>query len=357
MTLRVTRILATAGARTGAGIDRTALSVMTRLWLMDGPPESAAPRDQRDALLALYSGDRIERDPLCYFARPPTPEVSVRRRGGLRKGRRERLRWRSGYSTWDPQFQAEYDGHERNRYAWADAYRHDGFGRPTIVCLHSWMAGAFAAQPWLYPARRFYAAGYDVVFPILPFHGVRTQRGLGGRVFPGPDPAVTNEAFRQSVWDVRSLIRILQAERSGPIGVIGMSLGGYVTAVLAGAAPEIAFAVPIIPLVSFADLLWHHGRAHPERAKAEAAGIDIVLLRRLFMAHSPLRLPPQIPRDRLMIVAGSGDRICPREQIEALWDHWDRPRIHWYPGGHIAQFGRRRLFGEIRRFIDGLDLS
>ena len=48
------------------------------------------------------------------------------------------------------------------------------------------------------------------------------------------------------------------------------------------------------------------------------------------------------PEGRL-ILAGLCDRICTPDQAEALWQHWERPSIHWFPGSHLAPFGRREL--------------
>ena len=346
------RILTTMGA----SADRAVLRVMERLWLSGGRPDTDHDPADREAALELYAGEQVRDDPRAFFPDPPVPAFSVRRLGRLRRGRRERLRWESGYRTWDRAYQDEYDAYDRNRYAWAEGWRHEGFGHRTIVCLHTWMTGSFPLQRYVYGVRRLYAAGLDVVLFMLPFHGPRNPAGsrFGGQLFPGTSPQRTNEAFGQAVWDLRSLIAGLRAERAGPVGVMGMSLGGYTAAVMAAAEPELAFAIPMIPMVSMADLLWQHGEDHPIRREAEGRGVTVDVVRRLYSARSPVQLTPALSRERLMIVAGRGDRVCPPEHIEALWDHWDRPRIHWFSGGHVLHFGRRSVFTEVLDFLDGL---
>jgi hypothetical protein len=42
-----------------------------------------------------------------------------------------------------------------------------------------------------------------------------------------------------------------------------------------------------------------------------------------------------------LIVAGLADRICPPDQAQALFEHWERPAIHWFPGTHMVPIGRR----------------
>ena len=43
------------------------------------------------------------------------------------------------------------------------------------------------------------------------------------------------------------------------------------------------------------------------------------------------RSPPQINLDG-RVVASAQVRV----QARRLWLHWDRPRIAWYPGGHVG---------------------
>jgi pimeloyl-ACP methyl ester carboxylesterase len=58
-----------------------------------------------------------------------------------------------------------------------------------------------------------------------------------------------------------------------------------------------------------------------------------------------------------MIIAGRGDRITPPDQAEALWHHWQRPPLFWFPGGHLAQVGRGDAFRAMGRFLRGLGFT
>jgi hypothetical protein len=69
--------------------------------------------------------------------------------------------------------------------------------------------------------------------------------------------------------------------------------------------------------------------------------------------HSPLNYRPVVRKDRLMIIGGLGDRLTPPEQTELLWEHWGRPRLHWYPGNHLLHSGRGAYLREMRRFMVG----
>jgi pimeloyl-ACP methyl ester carboxylesterase len=220
--------------------------------------------------------------------------------------------------------------------------------------LHGWGGGT----PWI--TERSFAVGYwlrhgfDVVAFALPFHGARAP-GQSGVLFPSPNPLRTNEAFGQAVFDLRALAAWLRAKGSSAIGVMGMSLGGYTTALWASVAPSLAFAVAMIPAVSMASLMWRHGEASPARRRAVTAGITEDLLAAAFAVHAPTTRPCAIPRDRRFIIAGRGDRITPPDQAERLAAHWD-VGVTWFDGGHLAQLGRSDALRATRRRLGALGL-
>ena len=74
---------------------------------------------------------------------------------------------------------------------------------------------------------------------------------------------------------------------------------------------------------------------------------------RLMAVHAPLARPrPVVPKERLLIIAGRADRIAPPVHAEVLWEHWGRPEIHWFPGGHLAHFGRGGCLEAVRRHLE-----
>jgi len=336
-----------------AGVDRAALGVMQQVWLSDGDPTRAGARPDQTHTYDTYTDPALIDAPMRFFPAPDAAALRTRWWRPIWGGRRLRVSWPSGYQTWDPTYQATYQGYRRNSTAWAEWWRHGDVGRPTAICIHSWATPHFVLQREVFAVRKLFRDGWDVVLPVLPFHGPRTPRQarFGGQLFPGTDPQRTNEAFGQSAWDVRALIRALRAEGAGPVGVMGVSLGGYTTAMLAGIEPDLAFAIPIIPMVSFGDLLWHHGRGGTHRARAEAAGITRERLVEVFAVHAPLSMTPRLPVERRMIIAGRGDRVCPPAHVRRLWEHWDQPEMVWFDGGHIVRFGRRRMLATLRRFL------
>jgi hypothetical protein len=112
----------------------------------------------------------------------------------------------------------------------------------------------------------------------------------------------------------------------------------------------------MIPAVSMAKLMWRHGENSPARIRAAKAGITEDLLVDAFAVHAPTTRAPRVPRDRLAVIAGRGDRITPPEQAEALAEHWGVP-IAWFDGGHLAQVGRGDALRDVRRKLGAIGFA
>jgi pimeloyl-ACP methyl ester carboxylesterase len=220
-----------------------------------------------------------------------------------------------------------------------------------VLLIHGYRGGQWPIEEMVWPIEHFFDRGLDVVLPVLPFHGVRAPRAFSP-MFPGSDPRVTNEGFRQAVLDLRTLARHLLDRGAPAVGVMGMSLGGYTTALLATLEPRLAFAVPIIPLASIAHLVRSLGRFTGSPAEQEAQFEGLTAAHR---AVSPLSRSPLVDPGRMLIAAAEGDRIVPIEHARWLADHFRAP-LHVFHGGHILQFGRAEAFREIGKLLGRLGL-
>ncbi|MBI2893177.1 MAG: hypothetical protein HYY06_06460 [Deltaproteobacteria bacterium] len=330
-------------AKLGAAIDRLALRAMERVYLLGRRPSRRRPSGSQRLAFELYSDPALVADPDRAFPLPPPAERATRR--VVREvdgGRVESIRFPSDHATLDSARQAEYDADVENRTVHVRALLH-AEPRPAVICLHAWMSGRPAIDARVLEARLLHEKrGLDVYLMTMPFHGARAPRRapVGGTLFPSTSVMRTAEGFRQAVADARRLRALALEAGSASVGLVGMSLGGYTVALLSGLDARWSFAIPIIPMVSMADTLWDHGEGRPERAAAEEQGVTRETLRAAFAMHCPLSHPLKLPRSRVAIVAGRGDRVCPREHVERLWEHWGRPELSWFAGGHILQLGR-----------------
>jgi pimeloyl-ACP methyl ester carboxylesterase len=322
-----------------------------------------AARRQMAELARVY-GDGTLGLPSRFFLAPDEPVVQLAPAGGgpLRTHVVD-LSYRSDYEPFLP---AARELHLRATVNLTAHVRWwtSGRGRPVLVVLHGWAGGhhwvterTFAVEYWL-------RHGWDVAAFVLPFHGDRAPGShplRSGALFPSTNPVRTNEGFGQAIHDLRALSRFLRGRGAPAVGALGMSLGGYTTALWASVAgPDdvggIDFAVAMIPAVSMARLMWRHGANSPERARAVKAGITEDLLAAAFAVHTPTTRPARPARDRLFVIGGRGDRVTPPEQAEALAAHWG-VEVRWFDGGHLAQLGRGEVLRDVRRALGRLGFA
>jgi dipeptidyl aminopeptidase/acylaminoacyl peptidase len=155
-----------------------------------------------------------------------------------------------------------------------------------------------------------------------------------------------------AVHDFRIFVDYLEARGVEKIGVTGISLGGYTSALLAAVEKRLYFAVPNVPVVSLPDLILEWFPANvPIKLFLRAGGLGVRDFRHMMAVHSPLTYQPLIPKERLMVIAGAGDRLAPPKHARLLWDHWDRPRVHWFPGNHVLHLDQGKYLKEIAAFL------
>jgi len=313
----------------------------------------------------LYGNIAESGDPARFFEAPP-PGVRVRAKRGRwlprfepDDGICESVSFDSPFQPVHPSQHKPYLRHGANRIAHARLLRHRAGGpRPTIVAIHGFTADWYLINEWVFALPWFYRMGCNIVFFTLPFHGPRQTRcsPFSGHGYFAGGSSRLNEAVAQSVFDFRILFDWLQREREAEqIGVTGLSLGGFTTAMLASVEDRLAFAIPSVPVVSLADLIleWQP-IGWLLRAALFSMGMDLADVRRLVAVSCPLTYPPVLPAERLMIVSGVGDRLAPPKHSRLLWDHWGRCRIHWFPGSHIIHMDRGAYLTEMARFMVGL---
>ncbi len=305
------------------------------------------------------------RDPHAFFAAPP-PNVRVRsgRADGFprfspKDGVCETLRFDSPFMPVNPRLHESYLAHSRNRVAHARYWRHNDGPRPTIIAIHGFSADLYLVNEWFFALPWFYRMGCDVMLFTLPFHGARqaNRSPFSGQGYFAGGPSRINEAVAQSVMDFRILVDWLEQKRGvEKIGVTGVSLGGFTSAVLATVEDRLAFAIPNVPLASVADLVleWQPIGAIM-RAGLKLLRRKVIDARYLLAASAPLSYEPVIPRERLMIVGGVGDRLAPPKHSRLLWEHWNRCAIHWFPGSHLLHLDRGAYLTEIARFLNSID--
>ena len=302
----------------------------------------------------LYQARGWLEKPADYHRTPPPlgdgeARLTGRRLRGLSF---EHLRFESGYEPHvDEPGRARWLSYGPNRTAHAWVLRHPGAERPWLMCIHGYQMGSPAVDLAAFQAARLHhGLGLNLVLPALPLHGLRKVGRISGDGFLSGDFLDSVHAEAQAMWDLRRILAWVRAQGAPRIGVHGLSLGGYNTALLASLDDELACAIPGIPATDFTRLTWRHGPPLQLRM-AEHHGLVHDAAAEVSQVVSPLALEPRVPFEHRAIFGAVSDLLVPPDQVRDLWRHWGRPRSVWYQGSHISF----RLHPEVNAlFLDTL---
>jgi pimeloyl-ACP methyl ester carboxylesterase len=338
----------------GWTVDAVAFEVIEHLFVT-GHRKNLAGRTDYERLAGgwLELCEAAMQQPLeLFFPRPPAPPVTATRLKTLGDGGVvEEIHFSSrGYAPQRETAQRMLARYPENATVHLRCHRHPGSGHPAVVWLHGWGMGSPRVEAALARTRQLYDLGLDVYLYVQPHHGPRRASG-SGLLHPSTHLTRTNEAFLQTAWEVRAILGLHRQRGGGAGGVMGWSLGGYVAAMLASVAPELAFAVAMLPMADVPALLWSHGEGTADRLHAEQRGVTFEDFCRAMAVHAPLAHRLLLPAERVLLVGGEADAIIPPVHTNALREHWGGVRLHWFPGGHLLHFGRGRTFRRVADFL------
>lgn len=299
-------------------------------------------------------------DPGAVFQRPPRGVPIKKRAPGLLdyqpKGvTLDLLEFESPYVALNPAVREAYARFPRNRQVATQHWRHADGPRPTLIFIHGYFLDAYWVNSLMFSLRWFYRQGYDILLYTLPFHGARraTLDPFSGYGYFVHGFAHVNEAMLQAVYDLRIWMDYLEDSGVPAMGVSGLSLGGYISALAAAVDERLAFAIPNAPVVSPGDMIlewqpinWLLRYSLPRR------GLGVRDLRHFLALHCPLTYAPLLPPKRLLIIGGAGDRFTAPRYIHLLHEHWQGSQLHWFPGNHVLHLHQGEYLKLMKRFMD-----
>ena len=346
------------GSAVGA-VDRAALVALQMRGARDLARSDRMSHEERiaalDAIHRSYGGNEIVADAESYFVPPPPIDPA------LKSVRRETPAGAPSVDVWDASWPStfvpyleevatRYLSRIENRTARARLFLADARTlekRPAVIALHGYLGGQWILEETQWPLAWLARRGLDVALPLLPFHALRGGPRRGAPPFPSMDPRLTNEGFRQAVADVVALARWLRARGAPHVGVMGMSLGGYTSSLLATVSRDIDFVMPMIPLASLSDFVREQGLL----GTGTNVELQLAALDRANWVVSPFARPLALPSSRALVVAAEHDRITPRSHAQRIATHFGCELVT-IPGGHLVQLGRAGAFRGLASMLE-----
>jgi len=202
--------------------------------------------------------------------------------------------------------------------------------KPVVILLHGWnmRSGYRVLFPRL--ARRFTKRGVNVAMFELPYHGPRKPRGKKAiHNFISGDLVHVVQAARQSLADARALIGWLKEQGCPRVGLWGISLGAWLSGLLACEDKRVDCAALMAPVSRMDRVIAELDFCAPIRRSLGGAPVRLGPLN---LANRRLKTAPA----NVLLIACEHDLFVPIATAEDLSEVWSGAEL-WRPRhGHIS---------------------
>ncbi|RJQ39314.1 MAG: abhydrolase domain-containing 18 [Dehalococcoidia bacterium] len=227
---------------------------------------------------------------------------------------------------------------------------------PLVVLIHG--MGDYSLTPLGPIARALAGRGIASFILKMVFHSSRQPGAIRER-FPDLTPEEWLEGYRTSVIEVRQIAdwAARQPELDGrKIGLVGISLGGFISAIAMGVDQRIKAGVLIvaggnsakvnqfsrhattrryrkISEEEYQELLNHYQHYRDEIG---IKGFENVTPERPSYLTDPATFAPSLKGRPLLMLNARWDEAIPREATLDLWEASGHPQIVWFPASHAG---------------------
>lgn len=148
----------------------------------------------------------------------------------------------------------------------------------------------------------------------------------------------TLDAVKQTVLDVRCAIAWLSSRReidSKSIGIVGTSLGSFLSAIVAANEPRIKNVCLLLTGGGLVDAYYDHPLAKPFLPFIELIG-GKTAMKMLLAPVDPLTYAARLKDKNLLMICASRDDVVPPKAAVRLWEESGKQKILWVDSTHVG---------------------
>lgn len=168
---------------------------------------------------------------------------------------------------------------------------------------------------------------------VAPFHFQRRPRQLDGAL-GSSDCLQLAEATAQAIAEIRAMTGWLQGEGCPIVALWGFSMGAWHAGMVACRDARLACVVLAAPCARMNP--WAEQRALRPVVRARLQKVRKLCEGLSLTALNLTTTQLVIRRKNVLLIEGIHDLMCPKNDIEDLWQAWGQPDIWRLPQGHVG---------------------
>lgn len=230
----------------------------------------------------------------------------------------------------------------------------DDKDKPNIIFVHGWRMDSYDRIKKIFHKRIMKDFGWNMYYYSLPYHFEREpeESMYSGELMISADVERTVESTKQAIVDLRALIQWIKGNKSGPIILVGVSLGGWVTNLIATLEAQIDVVVSIFYANRLSYSIWNTIPGKFIREELEKNGVTYEELVDYWKITDPSQSFPKVNKDNILLISALHDQYIDLKDADYLWECWDKPMRHIYNCGHSGiVLCRKKLAVDTLSFI------
>ncbi len=210
-----------------------------------------------------------------------------------------------------------------------------GWRSPAMFMLHGHMSVSDVGyRLW---ASKLNKLGWTAVFFHLPYHYGRRPKGvLSGEMALTSNLIRTSTGIQQAVVELRAVSQLLQKRGCPNIGLWATSYGGWIAGLLVSLEKSLSTAWLLEPITDVDWAIWESPATIVLRRQLRERGISREMVRFHTSKVCPGHQKPLIPAERILLLAGTFDRIARPETIRELSRKWQGSHYAEFRQGHVG---------------------
>lgn len=244
-------------------------------------------------------------------------------------------------------------GDKNNDMVSGEVYLNSNENAPNVIFVHGWRMDSNARIKNIFH-KDMLNLGWNMYYFTLPYHFEREpeESTYSGEFMISANIERTVAASRQAVADLRAFIQWIKSNKSGPVILIGVSLGGFITNLTATLESDIDVLVSVFYVNRLSYSIWHTNPGMYIKKDLVQNGVTYDVLKEKWEITEPSVSKPKMDKDNILLISAKHDQYVHMEDTSYLWESWEKPTRLVYNCGHSGiVLNRKRISEDTISFI------
>ncbi|UOO43890.1 alpha/beta hydrolase family protein (plasmid) [Priestia megaterium] len=251
----------------------------------------------------------------------------------------------NGYSIGEFGFESLIpSGDHPNDYVRGESFLNEVGNKPNVIFVHGWRMKGFDRVKKIFHDSIMNNLGWNMYYYTLPYHLERQPEAslYSGEFMVSANINRTVESTRQAIVDLRALIQWMKNNKQGPVIIIGVSLGGFISNLVATLESEIDALVSIFYSNRLSYSIWNTIPGKYIRRDLESHGVNYNDLVKYWELIEPNQALPKINKENILLISAKHDQYVHIQDADLLWESWGKPTRYVYNCGHAGIVLKRK---------------